>query len=225
MIIKSLEFYTTKLQAQYDFYIIELGFTQYERSNNRFSFHVGHTHVVIQEDLESQLNPIHFAFALQNIGIVEVYHFLKHKVELIPNQRNGRVIIDFPAWKAQSLYFFDADYNVVEFILRKRDLKKMNSMFSVDNISSICEVGMPVKNCTHVAKSLKEKLCLEEYMGASDHFIPIGDDDGLFIMVEEGVKKWFPVNQLVQAAKLEVVVGIQERVYEVSCEKEEIDIK
>lgn len=224
MLIRILQLYTNNLKAQYEFYIVELGFKLLDRSDASFSFQAGSSQVIIHEELEENLHPIHFAFALQNIRMEKVCQSLMEFIELIPNQRNDHFIVDFFAWEAKSIYFYDADKNIVEFILRERDSSEVNCSFSSDHISSICEVGMPVKNCIKIANTLKKELGLVEYKGASDQFIPLGDDIGLLIVVEEGVKKWFPTQQISKYSILKLEFKVDDKIKTIIIDKEDFKI-
>lgn len=71
-------------------------------------------------DDNHKINPSHFAFGIQNCEVSGVLKFLNGLVEPFQLISQETPIIDFPNWKAKSIYFTDPDGNIVEFILRKR---------------------------------------------------------------------------------------------------------
>jgi catechol 2,3-dioxygenase-like lactoylglutathione lyase family enzyme len=97
-----------------------------------------------------------------------------------------------PTWNARSLYFAGPDRSVLELIIR-RDLDNATpGPFSRDDLLCISEVGVASPDVLALATFLTEAADVPSY-GADPEssFSPVGDTDGLLILVSPG-RAWFP---------------------------------
>lgn len=224
MLIRSLLLYTTKLDIQYEFYIEKLGFELMEKWNEAFSFRAGTTRVSFLFDDSHKINPSHFAFGIQNCEISGALKFLNKLVKPFQLISQETPIIDFPNWKAKSIYFIDPDGNIVEFILREKDVSS-DFVFGIENIKSVCEVGIPCDDPSELSERISDATKMKSYLGADMNFIPMGDTDGLLILVKAGEKKWFPTEIIASKSKLKITIQTRGCIADIICENEHVTIE
>jgi catechol 2,3-dioxygenase-like lactoylglutathione lyase family enzyme len=118
-------------------------------------------------------------------GEATPHHFAFHVADLEPWKERLETTEehDFSTWGgARAVYFRDPEANVGELIARPRPRTEL----------TLAEVGLPVDEVPAAVMTLQRELGLEPYGDPSDDFAPVGDDDGLLIVVRVG-RGWFPV--------------------------------
>jgi catechol-2,3-dioxygenase len=101
-------------------------------------------------------------------------------------------------WNAEAIYFYDPADNVLEFIARKNLNIVANEKFSSKSVINISEMAMPVNDVKAHFDFLNnefEDFSIEKYSGDYKRFCASGDEEGLFIIVDTKVKKWYPTNK------------------------------
>lgn len=103
------------------------------------------------------------------------------------------MIADFETWNANSVYFFDTDGNLLEFIARQDLNNEESSEFNSNQILNISEIGIVRAKPGEYGKELIEKFDLKlfEKNQYSELFTAVGDDNGLLIIVKNN-RIWFP---------------------------------
>jgi catechol-2,3-dioxygenase len=127
------------------------------------------------------------------------HHFAFHVADLEPWKRRLDVSEehDFSSWGgARAVYFRDPEGNVVELIARPEARPEL----------SLAEVGLPVADVAAAVATLGRDLGLQPYDEWGDEFAPLGDDDGLLIVVRVG-RGWFPVGVAAGPAPVEVTIA------------------
>ena len=104
----------------------------------------------------------------------------------------GEEIVDFPVWNARSVYFYDADRNILEFIARRHCFSSETSNFTPNSIKGISEIGIATTEVKKVYDLLNSEIGIEKYTGDYEVFCAMGDDEGLFIVINKDKKTWFP---------------------------------
>src|SRR5919201_46562 len=118
-------------------------------------------------------------------GEAPPHHFAFHVASLEPWQRRLDVTEehDFSGWDgARAVYFRDPEENIVELLARPEPRPEL----------SIAEVGLPVDDVPAAVDALAT-LGLGPYDEWDDTFAPLGDADGLLIVVRPG-RAWFPTD-------------------------------
>jgi catechol-2,3-dioxygenase len=129
-------------------------------------------------------------------GPTSPHHFAFHVADLEPWQQRLEVSEehDFSSWGgARAVYFRDPEENVVELIARPQAGPEL----------TLAEIGLPVEDVPAAVAALQDQLDLSTYDDWDESFAPLGDDDGLLILVRVG-RGWFPVGVPSGSAPIEV---------------------
>jgi catechol 2,3-dioxygenase-like lactoylglutathione lyase family enzyme len=132
-------------------------------------------------------------------GETSPHHFAFHVGDLEPWKQRLDVgdEHDFASWGgARAVYFRDPEENVVELIARPQARPEL----------ALAEVGLPVEDVAAAVDVLERELGLHPYDEWDDSFAPLGDDDGLLIVVRVG-RGWFPVGVPSGTAPVEVTIA------------------
>ncbi len=190
MKIKQLTVYTSNLEDQLEFYRDELNFNISSSGNNYFEIRAGYTR--LRFELRKNATPYHIAFHIPDRKEEEAMEWLERIVPIL--KFNEDKIIDFPNWQARSVYFYDRDKNIMEFISR-RDFKKPDSaIFNASSVIGIAEIGLVTGNIKDSFEELKMQCGLDRFDGDFERFCAIGDPSGLLITINNEKKDWFPSN-------------------------------
>lgn len=190
MKIKELKLHSSHLKEQKDFYVSQFGLELINDSKSSFTVKVGET---LLSFIKCDDNPYyHFAINIPSNQIIESAKWLKERVNILPYEDNE--IVNFPAWNAKSIYFYDSDKNIVEFIGRRNLNKNSSDSFSRKNLLHVSEIGIPTSNVPDLFNKLNEEYGLEKYDCDLQKFCAVGNEYGLFIVVNYNLKKWLPLN-------------------------------
>lgn len=195
MFIQQLILFSRNLKAQHDFYK-GLGFTLIEHSADSVSFGVGRT--VLSFHYKSVCKPNHFAITIPGNRIEDALAWVKKKTKVLPF--NGNEIVDFKNWNALSVYFHDADNNIVELIARKNLRYDNFNSFAAHTMIEISEVGVATDNIEATYNALNSIKPLPVFDGSFDRFLAAGDEHGLFIIIDKEHKSWMPVNDKAESS-------------------------
>ncbi len=190
MKIKELILYTQNLDAQIDFYSNVLMFELLHISKTGCSFKTGNS--ILSFEIRENVRPYHFAFNIYSNKEQEALNWLKDRLELLPF--NGKELVNFQSWNANALYFYDSEKNIVEFIARKNLKKNSTESFSSKSILNISEIGIASRNMKKTFDEINTLKPIELYSGDFDRFCALGDEEGMFIIANPILKKWFPVD-------------------------------
>jgi hypothetical protein len=147
------------------------------------------------------------AWYTQNVGAAPTFvageasphHFAFHVSDLEPWKQRLDVSEehDFSSWGgARAVYFRDPEENVVELIARPQARPEL----------ALAEVGLPVEDVAAAVGVLERELGLRPYDDWGESFAPLGDDDGLLIVVRVG-RGWFPVDVPAGRSPIEVTLA------------------
>lgn len=142
----------------------------------------------------------HFAFTIPANKFLEAKKWIQERADLLGVPGADEFECS-PAWNARSLYFSGPDRSVLEFIIR-RDLATATATATAEPFSStdllcISEVGVAVSDVPDAVARLNGDAEVAPYGGSpSDTFAPVGDANGLLILVAPG-RAWFPTGDRV----------------------------
>ncbi len=207
--ILELRIYSCRLKEQLDFYKSILGLPLLDQNDKEFTVKIGNTQLTFVGRAEA--SPYHFAINIPSYKETEALIWLKSRVEILPWE--GKEIINFQNWNARSIYFHDADQNIVELIAR-RDLQyKSDKLFSSWQFQEISEIGMLVTNIQRTYEKLQRWTGIEIFDGSFKAFCAIGDEKGLFICIDKAKDTWFPTNEKALPSTFEISFAVQGKTY------------
>jgi catechol 2,3-dioxygenase-like lactoylglutathione lyase family enzyme len=186
--IKELKLYSHHLKEQKEFYVSLFGLELVNDSSDSFTVKVGDT---LLSFIKCEDNPYyHFAINIPSNHIEESANWLKERTAILPFENEE--IVNFTGWNARSIYFYDADKNIVEFIARGNLNINSSDSFSAKSLLSLSEIGIPTSNVPEIFTKLNEEYALGKYDCDLKKFCAVGDENGLFIVVNYNLKKWLP---------------------------------
>ncbi len=195
MIIETLLLHAADLDSLHAFYGQRLGLpVAWNNRNEHLMVTVGASQLVFQH-VPGFAGQYHFAFNIPENRLTAAHAFLETQgiSRIVDDQ--GKTTFDFDAWNAHALYFYDAGGNIVECIARH---ELPNGLADADNkpflpteLLNLSEIGLPVNDVPMLAAMLSENVDSGPYRETSTAFMPMGDANGLFILVPEG-RVWFP---------------------------------
>ena len=209
MHLQLVQLNTQGLDSLKAFYTQTLGFSLTSEGQNSFAVQCGNS------QLQFVQNPIaayyHFAFNIPSFQIQEATNWLKNRTPILPGPTEE--IVDFPNWNAQSVYFKDPAGNILEFIARKNLKIEHTNPFSVNSILNISEIGIPVLHIEKEFSKIQQQTDLPLYWGDLKRFSAIGTENGLFIVVDETNKTWYPTNIPANSFPMDIHFRFQEQSY------------
>jgi len=194
MKIKELILFTNNLDQQIDFYSTILELPIVNSTPESTSIKIGESILTFQ--YKRNAVPYHFAFNIPSNKEKQALYWLKERVDVLTFDE--KEIIDFSNWNAKAIYFYDFDKNIVEFISRKNLNINSDLKFSFKSILNISEMGLVTNEIKNTFNKLNKIENIQVYSGDFERFCALGDDEGLFILINNNLKKWFPSGDLIQ---------------------------
>ena len=169
------------------FYTQTLGLPT-QKTAEGFDMIIGHT--TIRWRQAETATPYHYAINIPANQIQAALAWVQARVSVLPYK--GEEIIDFQAWNAEALYFYDADHNIVELIARRNTQPEATTAFGIDQWLGVSEIGAPTTQLVAACDFLQQEAGLPWYSGDRKRFAAIGDEAGLFILLDRSSRKWMP---------------------------------
>ncbi|MGH1386230.1 VOC family protein [Kordia sp.] len=191
MKINELTLFTTNLEAQQEFYTQVLEMPLVAASAGTFTIKVGASSLTFVKS--ERIYPAHFAIAISPNKIQQALEWTQQRTEILLCE--GETVADFSNWNAEALYFYDIDGNIVEFISRKDTNNVSTDPFSTTDILSVCEIGIVSTHIETIYNQLNAMRPIAIYDGGFERFCAVGTSEGLFILVNNIKKKWFPTQE------------------------------
>ncbi|EDP71987.1 hypothetical protein FBALC1_12837 [Flavobacteriales bacterium ALC-1] len=182
--------FTKQIKAQKHFYKDILGLEQLIDLPKEISFKVGAS--IITFRYKKLVKPSHLAFNIPSGSINEARSWLENRMTIIPSGEH--YITNFENWNAKAIYFYDEDKNIMELIARDAINTKTINEFSVASIVSISEMAIATNNIEIIFNSINNIKPIPIFDGDFLRFCALGDDNGLFILIDKTKKEWYPTN-------------------------------
>ncbi len=190
MLIHSLALASRSPEEQHSFYSGTLGFKASEERRDHNTINAGATKLKFQKSVSAQY--YHFAFLIPEGRIEACMDYVeKRGIRLLP--LDGSKIIEFDP--GRSIYFFDPDGNIAEFIERPV-IKGGQGAFSIDEVVRVNEISYPVEEPLRINKEFRSKFGIEPGQGAffREDFCWCGDYEGVFLLTRPG-RNWLPTQK------------------------------
>lgn len=191
MRIERLTLHASDLGAQRTFYTELLGLPVEADQADSLTLRAGST--ALRFVPGEVAGPYHFAFNVPEDRFGSARAWLEERVTLLPDE-TGEAIFHSDNWNADMVYFRDADGNILEFIARHTLPAAPGSGFGVADVLGVSELGLPTPDVPATARDLQDRFDLPTYGETSPTFAPLGDEEGLLIVVPVG-RGWFPVGE------------------------------
>lgn len=207
MKILEIALQTDNIKETETFYTETIGLQLVSKQQNTISFVAGQSKLTFIKS--EKLNPkYHFAFNIPNNKLHEAIDWAKLKLSLIENPENG-IIANFESWNANSIYFYDNNNNIVEFIARFDLDNTSEQPFDISLIESISEIGIVTDKPIELAEALIASDGFNYFNKStkSEKFAALGNDNGLFIIVETD-RKWYPTEQEAEKHFLSIKIDL-----------------
>ncbi len=190
MVILEVQIDVRDLRSAHDFYAGCLGFPELETRSDRVILAAGSSRLVLRQADVRPEGVYHLAFNIPENQFEPSLNWLQERTELLCGA-NGQTVFPFESWDAHAVYFTDPDGNILELIARHSLVSSRRETFE---ILSLSEVGVSVDNVDTEAT----RLGLPDYKNRSESFRPLGDEEGLLILVKSG-RIWWPTESAVAA--------------------------
>lgn len=212
MNFKKLILYSSNIIQQKAFYTNVLGFELLEEQTNSCTLKIGKT--ALQFIDKKDATPYHFALNIPSNQGAAALAWLKERVAILDFE--GQELVDFTDWNAEAMYFYDMDGNIVEFIARKNLQDNSNLPFSINNILEISEIGIPTNDVQGLYHQIQTTFPIEKYSGDLSRFAALGDERGLFIVINKNIKKWIPRDDEPHSSPFEVQLEFKGKPFSLS---------
>jgi len=219
MKIQELELFTPKLEEQTKFYTQVLDLDIVEQTSTFVFFQIGYS--ILKLTYREVHTPYHFAINIPANQEMEALKWLKDRVKILQHENSEIQYFEF--WNAYAIYFYDEDANIVELIARKTLNNNSNLPFSKKSLLEISEIGLPTTNISREYKILKRATAIPVYSGSVERFCAIGNEHGLFIVINKNLKKeWFPTNDKTESSDFGMQFNVRGKTYSLKYENEKL---
>ncbi len=192
MHIQELILQTQHPAKQKEFYNKMLGLPLLAETDAEFTIQVGTTRLSFQKTQQDVL--YHVAFTLPRDTFSQAKGWLGERLSLL--DKNGEDEFFFANIDARSFYFYDADKNILEYIVHYELEHEIGRPFQPTDVMHISEIGLPVEGVPEQVAFLKEKLGIEPHKSmSSEEFAFIGDIYGQLVVVKVG-RPWLPTESV-----------------------------
>ena len=149
----------------------------------------------------------HLAFTVPSNRFDEARDWVAERVGLL-TAADGRDVMRLGGvWNSESVYFPGPDGAILEFIARHSRDDATDHAFTSADVVSISEIGIGVDDVTAAVAHLTAAFGLAVFGEGSAEFTPVGDQEGLLIVVARD-RAWFPTgDRVAQGGPLEIAVG------------------
>jgi catechol 2,3-dioxygenase-like lactoylglutathione lyase family enzyme len=191
MRIKKLRLITRDIERQQAFYSEQLGLPLVQYREAGFTVKAGETLLEFTASDRQEAGVYHLAFNISPTLLTASPDFLSERqIPII--LKDNEPVVDFPNWNARSVYFYDADGNILELIGRYNlPAPTSDKHFGPAHMLNISELGLPVNDISAFIKTLQAHTAIAVWKQYGKQFKAVGDEEGLLIVVPEG-RPWFP---------------------------------
>lgn len=154
--------------------------------------HIGWSTLILVPANGRPLGGVHIAFNVPDNRFPEAMDWLRARSPLQTNPE-GKDYFALPgSWRSQSVYFSGPDGLILELIGRQRlPASPRSGLFRGRELTCISEIGLPCGDVSAMRQQLEAALAIRPLSEPSAAFAPLGDDEGLLILVD-ATRRWFP---------------------------------
>jgi len=164
-------------------------------SGDSLAVAAGSTLLEFQQGAEGSLPNYHFAFNIPENKVEQAHRWASARCPLIHHWETRETLIHFRPWNAHSIYFPDPSGNLVEFIARHDLDNARTGAFGPEDIFYASEIGVVVDSVPETVSFLNGALGLSPYRPPISSFAAVGEEHGMFIVVEKE-RLWYPARKV-----------------------------
>ncbi len=209
MRIHELTLPSTQLEAQFEMYSNRLGFACEWVDRGRMRVKCGATSLNFVR-AQRQFY-FHYCFLVPTGSVESICRFLDDR-DFQSLLFKGQRTVQFS--NGRSVYYYDADQNIAEFIERPMLNVPVKPDFDVADVLRINEIGIPAEQPIVQAEAFIKKygiVCADDAVFRED-FVWCGDYEGVFIMPKIG-RNWLPTDRPAEKNELRVGFSTQRGKY------------
>lgn len=209
MKILGLKLEANNLDTILEFYSETLGLKILEQTPTALRFQAGDTQLtfIAKSTTKAQY---HFAFNIATNHLAQAIEWAQVTgLVLLPSPKN-ETITYFDTWKAQSIYFWDKNGNLLEFIAREDSQIEKSVPFFPKEMLNISEIGLITKKPIATGEAIQNQIGVDFFSKATPlaEFCALGDDDGLLILVTPN-RTWYPTDVLALRSPATIQVEVE----------------
>lgn len=209
MKILDLKLEANNLDTILEFYSETLGLKILEQTPTALRFQAGDTQLtfIAKSTTKAQY---HFAFNIATNHVNQAIEWAQTTgLMLLPSPKD-ETITYFDTWKAQSIYFWDKNGNLLEFIARENTQIQKEVPFTPKEMLNISEIGLITKKPIATGEAIQQQIGVDFFSKATPlaEFCALGDDDGLLILVTPN-RTWYPTDILAQRSPATIQVEVE----------------
>ena len=192
MRIQELKLATTcSLTTLTDFYAKLLDHVPIEQTGEKLVFQVGDSLLTFNYVQSDTAMRYHFAINIPENQFDLAKEWITSYIPLVHSD-SGEDTFYSENWDADILYFYDPAGNILELIARHTLENASDAAFSSQSLLNISEIGIASDDVAAQVRNLQMRTGSTPYhWSGNPSFTPVGDEHGLFIVVECG-RIWFP---------------------------------
>ena len=207
MHILDLHLFTSALVGQRDFYAHLLDRSPLISTAEWVSFQVGSSRLTFEQAPAVLPGSYHFAFNIPENQFEAAKTWTRRYVTLLTDETGADAFYS-ENWDAHYLYFYDPAGNIVELIARHTLSNASDAPFSGQSLLNISEIGIAAGDVAAQVAHIQACTGAAPYRWSGNPaFTPVGDEHGLFIVVQQG-RIWFPDTGL-PAVHLPITVAVE----------------
>lgn len=203
MRIAEITLHTDCLHEMKQFYSELLEFPIARETEESFTVQAGQSRLNFQQS-SSGKGFYHFAFTIPANQLEEAGLWVQHKgIPLYTRDNKNQYF--FEDWNATASYFYDPQGNLVEFIAHHALQNASQSPFGAHSMIRISEIGLPLHQFEEGLARICEDFSLQVWRGDGVQFAGVGDEEGLFILIDMN-RPWFPDGRMPVVTPVKVVI-------------------
>lgn len=186
MFIKQVDIEVSDLASATSFFadVLEV---PVRRQNDPTDLTIGSSTLILTGG-EKRAGVHHLAFDIPPGGFEAHRAWLEAKLPLLSSADGTTEFEGPPGWNSRSIYFSGPDQMVLELIARRQ---RPRPWAHVPELISISEIGVAVTDPLATAQTVQAETGAGVLGSSSPEFVPVGDHDGLLILVKDG-RAWLP---------------------------------
>ncbi|MEP2024323.1 MAG: hypothetical protein ABJH98_18390 [Reichenbachiella sp.] len=191
MLFNKLKIGLKNFEKQLVFYEKTLGFSVSINNSSQIILGAGATELIFSKQISAP-TLYHFAFLIPTGSLESAIQYVESRdINLLPFREEKIIHFD----TGRSIYFFDPDGNIAEFIERPLLHYPAKKTFEIENIICVNEIGHPVSQPLASSHELMTQYGIQpiNHQTWNENFCWVGDHNGAIIVVKEG-RHWLPTN-------------------------------